>query len=384
MAVYFEQKNWESFVHKRLNQLIDQYKLAADAERENQSYVVFDFDNTSVIGDIEDNLMVYMMDHFLYRLDPSDLQDILISEDFEMDKVFDDQYPQATPRNLAKDIIHYYESLVEKYPMGEARQEDLMQDEDYLAFRSKLRYYYVNVNGRFNRQAGKKWLTYWFQGYSAQELQDLTIEMLNVMTKKQAEIIIYETPSTHVGEAGLVKSQFKSGLKAPTELKNLYKAFQAQGIIPYIVSASPVDVVAQASQYFLQIDREYIRGMNYQFDDQAKIQSIMDPVSPITKKDGKTETILTTIANLHGGRQPIALFGDSMGDYHMMTELDGVVLNVLFNCLNNDQTMDIKELAKQQYNNDQARYVIQGRDENKLSLIPSTHSISLNHSELFY
>ena len=384
MAVYFEKKNWESFVYKRLNQLIDQYKSASDVDRKDQAYVVFDFDNTSVIGDIEDNLMVYMMDNLMYRLSPKDFQEILISENFDMDKIFDENYPQATPWNLAKDIIRHYTALVERYSADDLKQDRLLKDEDYLAFRSKLRYYYLNVNGRFNRRPAEKWLTYWFQGYSAQELQDLTVDMLNVMTKKQAEVIVYETPSGQVGEAGLVKSQFTSGLKAPAELLDLYAAFKAEGIIPYIVSASPIDVVAQAGQYFFQIDREFIRGMNYQFNSKAEIQSIMDPASPITKKEGKTETILSTIANLHGGRQPIALFGDSMGDYHMMTELKEVALNILFNCLNNDQTQEIKELAKQQYDYEKANYVIQGRDLSTLSLIPSTHSINLNHSELIY
>lgn len=384
MTVYFEQNNWEDFLYQRLNHLIDQFKSDNSLEESDRAYVVFDFDNTSVIGDIEDNLMVYMMEHFLYRLTPEEFRHILISKDFDMDRVLNDRYPQATSRKLAEDISQHYKVLHEKFVGHEVNNELLLEDVDYLAFRAKLRYYYVNVNGQFNREPGKAWLTYWFQGYSAEELQSLTVDMLEAMTKLGAETIRYQTPPSRAGEAGRVESQFTSGLSCPDELKDLYQAFQAQGIIPYVVSASPIDVVAKASEYFFQIDRKYVRGMNYQFDSQGKIQAVMAPNSPITKKEGKTTTILTSIADLHQGRQPIALFGDSMGDYHMMTELEDVQVNVLFNCLNNDQTVELKELASQQYHTPQAKYLVQGRDENTLRLIPSTHSIALNDSKLKY
>ncbi|XJS10139.1 hypothetical protein ACF3NG_08330 [Aerococcaceae bacterium WGS1372] len=384
MAVYFEQKNWEPFLYKRLNQLIEEFKSNDVVDMKDRSYVVFDFDNTSVIGDIEDNLMVYMMDHLLYRLSPADFRRILISEDFDMNTVLNERYPQATPLNLANDIVYYYETLYDLYSKDQKDREALLTDENYLAFKSKLRFYYTHVNSQFNRQPARPWLTYWFQGYTAAELQALTIDMLKEMTQKQTERMTYTTPASHAGEAGIVESQFISGLKAPEELKDLYKAFQEKNIIPYIVSASPVDVVVQASQYFFQVDRQYVRGMNYQFDEHNKIVARMNEDSPITKKDGKTETILTTIANIHNGQQPIALFGDSMGDYHMMTELKEVKVNVLFNCLNQDKTVSLKAIASNQYNDDQATYLIQGRDENTLSLIPSTHSRLLNQTDLKY
>src|SRR5699024_11445223 len=64
MKTYFDQGNFEPFVYKRLNEVIDEFK------DDSNSYVVFDYDNTSIIMDIEDNLNVYLMEHLEYKLTP--------------------------------------------------------------------------------------------------------------------------------------------------------------------------------------------------------------------------------------------------------------------------------------------------------------------------
>lgn len=65
MTYYFQEHQWEPYVYNRLNQLIDQFKTSESSNFKTKPYVVFDFDNTSIIGDVEDNLMIYMLDHLL-------------------------------------------------------------------------------------------------------------------------------------------------------------------------------------------------------------------------------------------------------------------------------------------------------------------------------
>lgn len=385
MSKYFAQNNWEPFVYQRLNQLIDQFKSDENVAFEEKSYVVFDFDNTSVIGDIEDNLMVYMLDHLLYKMTPDEFYQVLVCGEFPMEKPLDSNFTDATPQNLATDIRDGYRYLYDHYINAKPAQnlDQVKLTDTYKAFQAKLRFYYTQVNGKFTRMAGKPWLTYWFKGYTPQELHQLTADMLEESLAKKPTRHTYSTPVGFEGLAGSVTSSYQSGLVYPQELIDLYSAFQNNGIVTYVVSASPYEVVVTgAADYQLNVPKDQVIGMQYTLDEEGYINSHMAPNSHITKKEGKTSAILEIIAPNHQNRQPIALFGDSMGDFDMMTKLSQVSLNVLFNCLNDDQTKDLKKLAQDQYNQLDAQFVVQGRDENLLQLIPNVGTILLGESQV--
>lgn len=389
MAHYFEKNQWEPFAYQRLNELIEAHQSDSQVKLEDKAYVVFDFDNTSIIGDVEDNLMIYMLDNLLYKLNPEQFYEILHNDLFEMDRILVDALQEATLGNLVDDIIEAYTWLWTHYlNEGEASSLTLREVKAtlyYQAFQAKLRYYYVLVNGKFTRQAGKPWLTYWFQGYTPEELTELTKDMIAHAREAKAENIVYQSPKELPGKTGVIQSSFQAGLAIPPEMIALYKALQDNGIVTYVVSASPIDVVqTAASDYDFNVPSEQVIGMYYELDDEGRIKAHMKAGYAITKKEGKTETILSRIAPKHNNLQPIALFGDSMGDYHMMTQLQDVTLNVLFNCLNQDQTKELKEKAREQYNHLDANIVVQGRDENTLTFIPDTRSKALGHDTLSY
>jgi hypothetical protein len=64
-------KNWAPHTHQALNAVISSYgNQSSSFDPAAPPYVVFDFDNTSAIMDIEDTLMLYMLLHLDYRLTP--------------------------------------------------------------------------------------------------------------------------------------------------------------------------------------------------------------------------------------------------------------------------------------------------------------------------
>lgn len=384
MTNYFPQNNWESFVYKRLNQIIDQYKSDKESSTASRHYVVFDFDNTSVIGDVEDNNMMYMAEHLLYKISPQRFLEILTSGPFDVDYVLNIANPGMSPRNIALDIIDDYQWLWDHYINSQSpiTLEEAKASPEYTSFRAKLRYYYLWVNKLFTRESGQAWLTYWFEGYTQEELVQHTKDMIEWAIKQPAQIHTYESPWRRLGRAGIIESQFSSGLAFPQELIDLYKAFHENGIEIYVVSASPLDIVRTAAvEYDFNVTYDNVLAMEYTYNDSGLIQSFMADDSFITKREGKTEAIEARIMPKHEGKQPIALFGDSMGDYHMMGHLDEVKLNVLFNCLALDDTRLLIEQAEEIYDLDDAKIVIQGRDENKLCLLPQRESIALGQDQ---
>lgn len=379
MTTYFPQNNWEPFVYQRLNELIDTYQKPQGTPLDQQAYVVFDFDNTSAISDVEDNLMIYMLEHLLYKLSPQDFLLILTTGPFNFDLVLEEGRSNLTPRHLALDIIENYQWLYEHYILKQTMSLDDVKATDYYRdFQAKLRYYYKAVNKHFTRQAGQAWLTYWFQGYSQTEFIELCRRMLQHALDQPVERHAYTSSQERPGLAGQVESHFVSGLAFPRELRDLYQAFQTHQIATYVVSASPIDLVRTAVLEFgFNLPFDQIIAMCYSINAERQIIAQMEADSYITKQAGKTEAIMNLLAPLHGNAQPLALFGDSMGDYDMMTTLKDVKLNVLFNCLLDDGTSSLVELAQGLYRHSDAQFVVQGRNENTAQLRPSPKSIPL-------
>lgn len=379
MSTYFTQNNWEPFVYQRLNELIDRYQKPQGTSLAQQAYVVFDFDNTSAISDVEDNLMMYMLNHLLYKMSPDEFLSVLTSGPFDFDLELEAGRPELTANHLAADIIENYQWLYNHYikepllSLEEVRATDYFQD-----FQAKLRYYYKAVNKHFNRLAGEAWVTYWFQGYSQTEMIELTRQMLTAALAQEIKRHVFTSSPDRPGKAGPVSSQFISGLIFPQELLDLYKALQSHQIAVYIVSASPIDLVRTAVLEFgYKVPFDQVIAMCYSIDHDRKIIAEMEADTYITKQAGKTAAIINLIAPRHAGTQPIALFGDSMGDYDMMMNLKDVKLNVLFNCLLEDGTRSIVELAHGLYRRPEAQFVVQGRDENAGQLRPSAKTIAL-------
>ena len=48
-----------------------------DENADSGKYVVFDFDNTSVIFDVEEALLIYQIENLAFKIDPDDMADVL-------------------------------------------------------------------------------------------------------------------------------------------------------------------------------------------------------------------------------------------------------------------------------------------------------------------
>ena len=62
--------NWAPATRARIQAVIDEN---ADSGK----YVVFDFDNTSVIFDVEEALLIYQIENLAFKIDPADLEGVL-------------------------------------------------------------------------------------------------------------------------------------------------------------------------------------------------------------------------------------------------------------------------------------------------------------------
>lgn len=381
MVANITQQKWDPFVFQRLSDTIREVSTNSTNE-----YAVFDFDNTTVIHDIEDHLMMYMVDHLAYKMTPDEFYQVLTTGPMNFNQpIFPNSHNMATFIDLADDIITQYQVLYTDYiavPEDERIPLDQVKEfSQFNEFAAKLRLYYQLVGDQFPRTPGENSPIYWFKGYTVDEFKALAIAVFqDALTKPLTLRRLFS--SQHIkSKVGKVEATFEQGIRVPEEILQLWSALHRNNIDVYVISASPIDLVrAIASSDPFNLDPSRVFGMCYDVDENNIIDSKLEAGTYITKGLGKVEVIKFFLEKNYG-KEPLLLFGDSMGDYPMLTQLTGSKLAILFNRYSADQTQQLVIKAINSYRQNDAKLVVQGRDENNGSLRPSMATIPLGHLE---
>ena len=239
------------------------------------------------------------------------------------------------------------------------------------------------------------WVTYLFTGMTSQEVYDLAAESHAYWAaygRYASET--WTSPVELPGEAGVVSVSFNTGLTFTDELKDLYATLMANNIDVYIISASYIDVIQAANQTMgYNVPEENVFAMRNKVDEEGRYINEYDydwggeGLYAQTQAAGKSTIITNFIAPKYDGVGPLMVFGDSAGDWNMMTDWmdDGdTVLGVIFNRYrkpSSDPIWEGSNEAAQTIGDPDARFVLQGRDENTGELRPSEKSILLGTTE---
>ena len=311
-------------------------------------------------------------------------------------KTVDDK--DVTVAQLVADITSDYEWLYANYEgFGAGGKYDLNYihaTNQYQDFAAKLRYMYTSVGDTFDASVSYPWVTYLFTGMTPDEVYDLA----TASHKYWADYGRYSSetwtsPVELPGEAGVVSISFNTGLTFTDELKDLYATLMANDIDVYIISASFIDVIRAANETMgynvpedhvfamrnVLVDGKYTNEYDYNWGGEGLYAQ--------TQATGKSTIITNFIAPKYDGVGPLMVFGDSAGDWNMMTDwMDegDTVLGVIFNRYrkpSSDPIWEGSNEAAQTIGNADARFVLQGRDENSGQLRPSEKSILLGTTE---
>ena len=386
MPLNINQQKWDPFVIQRLNTVIRESASEAIVSKQDTEYAIFDFDNTTIMHDIEDHLMMYMIDHLAYKMTPDEFFDVLTTGPMNFNQpIFPNSQNMATYIDLADDIIAQYQFLYTDYiALDENERLPLEQVKEWTQFNefaAKLRLFYQLAGSEFRRTPGENSPIYWFKGYTVEEFKALSVAVFqDALNKPIALRRLFSSP--HIkSKVGKVEASFEQGIRIPDEILHLWQVLKDNNITIYVISASPIDLVRSVvTEAPFNLDASQVFGQCYDVDENDIMDSRLEEGTFITKGLGKVEVIKNFMVADHG-KQPAMVFGDSMGDYPMMTQLPFVKLAVLFNRYSSDQTQQLIVKGINIYGQDDAKLVIQGRDENKGTLRPSMATIPLGHLE---
>jgi phosphoserine phosphatase len=380
--------NWATETRAAIQNVIN-------ANKNQNKYVVFDFDNTSVINDVEEALLVYQIETLDFAIQPDGLYDVLKTQIPDMNAAVgkNNAGQDVSCEQLAQDIVADYTVLYNSYAgLGGTQSLDAVhQTAEYQDFAAKLRYMYSAVGDTFDASVSYPWVTYLFSGMTPTQVRTLASASHHYWSE-YGEFTEETWTSPATGQAGEISTTYLTGITFTDELTDLYQTLMANGIDVYICSASFIDVILAAAcdpafgynlpedhVYAMQLKMEngvYIPEYNYDYGGTGLYAQ--------TQAAGKSTVIRNFLLPKYNGAGPIMVFGDSAGDYNMMTDFPETQLGVIFNRYRkpSDPIYDLSVEAANTIGSANPHYVLQGRDNNTGELIPTQYSRMLGSDEL--
>ena len=381
--------NWAPYTRARIQAVID-------ANANKGKYVVFDFDNTSVIFDVQEALLIYQIENLVFKIAPDKMKGVLETGIPDLNKAIGknadgkDVFVNAIIEDLVTDYTWIYNNY--KGMKGTKDLKLIHASNEYQDFAAKLRFMYNNLGDYFDHAVSYPWVTYLFTGMTPAEVQELATASHKYWASygRYAEET-WTSPLELPGKAGVVSASFITGVTFTDELIDLYHTIAANNIDIYIISASPQDTIIAASKAMgygvsedkiyamrnkLDANGRYINEYNYDWGGTGKYAQTQGP--------GKSTIIKNFIAPKYNNVGPLIVFGDSAGDMNMMTdwmEKGDTQLGVIFNRYRNPAsdplTWKASVEAAANIGKSNARFVLQGRDDNNGQLRPSEKTIRL-------
>lgn len=377
--------NWDENNRAQLNQLLQEYgRSGPHYQADRPPYAVFDWDNTSIFLDVEEATFSFQIAQLRFAATPEQLDQAIRMgvPSAAFAREFNNQAGQnVSIETCAADIVESYRWLYEHYSGMKGLQslEQVKQSPHYANFTSKIRYLYEALDGTFRAPVSYPWITYMFTGMTRAQVASLTHEAILAELAAPISKITWTSPSGLPGKAGVLSVTWKSGLRLVPEMQQLYSALRDQGFDVWICSASFVDVIEEISSnaafgYNHPADR--VLAMELERDQRGRILAQARTGYEQTFGPGKTQAVQRRLVARYG-YGPILVAGDSEGDQNMMQDFPDTRKVLIINRLRNPQS-PIGQLCRQAqdtYGKANAKYLLQGRDENSGCFRPSPASL---------
>lgn len=373
MKTYIKKLAWEDRNFQAINKLIE--KHGRDSKIYNKNYkpfAVFDWDNTSIIGDVEEALLYYMVTNVTFKMNPDEFYDLIRKnvDKKDYDIRFNNIFNQRVNIDLvSEDIKSSYEKLYQNLGKFEGDMSiDEIKDTDYYnEFVTKMLYRYKASSYDKNAEDPYCWMSFLLKNYKSEEVYDLCKRAFAKMKRENIRVEEFLSPDIK-SKAGRVSIKYFVGIRVLDEMVDLYKSLEENGIDCYIVSASFIDIVrafATDEDNNYGMDKEKVLGLRLMKDYEGRILPKFDRKFPITIREGKVQTINKFIKN-DRNYGPIMVGGDSDGDFEMLTNFGETEISLIINRKNSGSIESLRKKALQ----GSSRFNLQDRKVSEGYILP--------------
>lgn len=307
--------NWE-----KLNRLLENNAFQ-------NRYACFDFDDTTSIHGVDFAMLYTQIQHLRFVMTPEEFAAAVAAgvPDLERPLGVNEEGRAVCGRQVMADLTADYAWLFRRL---EARDgAELHHTQAFRSFRAKLFWLRKALEHTFPMEVSYPWCVYLMAGHRPEELYALGRAAVAYSTRPGGYgRVCFHTPAEHPGTSGLLSAEVETGVAFPPEMRDLYRALLDNGIQPYIISASPAELVQAANELLhLGLSEEQIFAMRMKQGADGRCLPEYDSEGPDgraypqTFGPGKAQIIRDYLAPLHGGRGPVLVCGDGENDMDMMT-----------------------------------------------------------------
>ena len=367
--------NWSKVPYKALCQLMKECKAEADAAGHNVNYAIFDYDNTTVLQDVELACTAWQIENLRFKFTPDQVESLFSYSIPDLDKALPGIGAEGiSSRMLISDIASDYRSMLQiagvscGWELTTEQLDEVQQMPEFLDIRAKIWCLYEGLFFAFSYHEAFPVLMAMFHGLTYPEVDALMKEGIAAQVAKgRLGDVIWESPE--MGQAGKVSYIIPDGLALSKEMRNLYKALPENGIDVYVYSAS-MEAVVEAmacNPAYLGLDTAQVFSLRLVKGEDGLVSQDYLPGYVQPYKTGKTEAIRTYTTPKYDGRDPVLIGGDSNGDYSMLTSFPGMRVGLI---IDKGQTESgIGDLRKQaleaEAGGTPSKYVLQRRGDPK-------------------
>lgn len=368
--------NWE-----KLNRLLE------NSAYQNR-YACFDFDDTTSIHGVDSALLHTQIQHLRFVMEPEEFAVALAAgvPDLERPLGSNEEGRTVCARQVMEDLTADYSWLLRQ--LGRHDPAELRHTLAFRSFRTKLFWLRKGLEQVFPMEITYPWCVYLMAGHRPEELYDLGRATVAYSTRPGGYgRVCFHTPAEHPGISGLLSVEVEIGVAFPPEMRDLYRALLANGIQPYIISASPAELVRAANEILhlgltdrqifamrmkQDAGRRYLPEYNYEGPEGKRYPQTFGP--------GKAQIIRDYLAPLHGGRGPVLVCGDGENDMDMMTGWMACGDTKAGLILNHDRSPEahprLCQAAREALRDPDSRYLLQGLDKRRGQFRPTQGTLA--------
>ncbi len=352
--------NWNPVVHSVLDSTIRTLGVLSEGyDSACPPYAVFDFDNTTIIGDISYATLVYSVENLSLRIaDPSFPHRILTAAlpDPEVPLQGLEAMGSPSASALALGIERKWSSLLSK--KDREGHSALSSDPMLRELLCEIWALCLGVDNTYDPLTSCIWYASLFSGFTPEEVRSLGKEAASSALSVGAfhyERVPYPPSGTTF--------DIPRGLALTGEMKDLFATLRDNGWECYICSATLEQIVEGAACGDVLdlggIDKDHVFGIRLAQDSEGVLlpYAMADYEEPY--REGKTRCIKAHMAPSHCGRGPAIVAGDSGGDVSMLTSFPSTLsCGLLLDAGSGGAFEELRSKAL----SSQGPYVLQGRD----------------------
>lgn len=325
---------WEPSVKARLDEVIARNGGNPDA------YAVFDFDYTIAVGDLSLSCIWEM-------LETMDLK----AGDFRA------HVKLGLPERFRPEA-DALSALAER--LAPLRGEGLTRTPAWGAFARGYWRLFWNIHDTCGDPAVCRWRMGLFAGYTPDDLRSFAVRA-TAKALKYGGVSVDATVPTE-----------RRGMAFPQEMKALFRELHTAGIAVYVVSGSSQEMLraVTGSAFGLYVPQEHVFGVVHGWDEKGRL--VPKEIEGGVTAGRKPAFIRAHIAPRHHGADPVLVGGDSMGDYGMLTEFEGLQAALVFPRDLGQRKMD-ELIASAPASG--GKVLVQGRDEPRGRFRPDHSSV---------